>query len=90
MVSAPARWPRAVGLNVTLTVQDLPTGNATTPARQVLVCAKSPVVVMAAMLSGAAPVLVKVTGWAGLRVPTLWVPKTTLEALRVTAAQLIG
>ena len=45
----------------------------------------APVSPMLVMLSAAVPVLVSVTVWAELVVPTVWLPKATLLGLRLTA-----
>ena len=57
-VRVPEREPPSVGVNVTLIVQEPP---AATLLSQLLVCAKSPLVVMPATLSAALPVLDSVT-----------------------------
>ena len=65
-LSVPLRVPIAVGVKVTLMVHLAP------PARllpQLLVCEKSPLVVMLVMLSETVPVLVRVTGLEALVVP---------------------
>src|SRR5215472_10589808 len=65
MVSAALREPRAAGVKVTLNVQLAPPA---TLEPQVLVSAKSPlflpVIATLLRLSGALPILVKVTFWA--------------------------
>ncbi len=58
MVMLPLRAPPAVGVNVTLIAQLAP---AATLAPQLLVCAKSPLAPMLAMLSAAEPVFDSVT-----------------------------
>jgi hypothetical protein len=68
IASVPLRKPPLVGLKVIDMVQFLPAAKV---ALQLLVCAKSPAVVMLAILSVALPVLVRVTGFAGLVVPTV-------------------
>jgi hypothetical protein len=66
------RVPVALGVNVTLIVQDAP---AATDVPQLFVCAKSPVLVpvMAILvtLNAALPVLLNVTACAALVVPTV-------------------
>jgi hypothetical protein len=57
-VTAPARGPDAVGVKVTLIVQLAPLARL---VPQVFFCAKSPLVVMLAMLKTALPVLLRVT-----------------------------
>ena len=82
MVTAPLRVPVAVGVKVTLMVQLAP---AATVAPQVFVWVKSPLAAMLLMLSVALPGLVSVTLWAGLVLPTNWLPKPRLVAERLTA-----
>ncbi len=65
--TAPVRTPAAVGLNVTVTVQDPP---AATDAPQELVCAKSPDAEMPLMARGPLPVLVSATVFAVEELPT--------------------
>lgn len=67
IASVPLRRPLLVGLNVTDMLQFLPDPKV---ALQLLVWAKSPVFVMLAMLSVALPVLVRMTDFAELVVPT--------------------
>jgi hypothetical protein len=70
----PVRAPRAVGVKVTLIVQEALTASVVDPVGQLLVWAKSPEFVppsaMLLMLSGAVPVLVTVIVCAALVVPT--------------------
>jgi hypothetical protein len=71
----PVRLPIAVGVKLTLIVHVDP------PARlppQLLVSAKSPLVVMLVMLSDAVPVLLNVTGFNALVVPSTWERKFRL------------
>ena len=67
-----ARFPVAVGLKVTLIVQLDP---AVRLATQLVVWAKSPllvpVIAMPLIVRLASPVLLRVTPWAGLVVPTV-------------------
>jgi hypothetical protein len=67
------RLPVAEGLKVTLMVQLLPTARVLGLTGQVLVWAKSPLLVpvipMLLMVSAAFPLLVRVTLWAPLVVP---------------------
>src|SRR5713226_7348650 len=80
IVTLALRLPAAVGVKVTLMLQE-----ALTPklAGQLLVWAKSPafvpVTVILAMLSVTVPLLVSVTGCAELLVPTVWLPNVRLE-----------
>jgi len=57
-VRVPLRFSGTVGVNVTLTVQETP---AATESPQVFVWAKSPLALMLLMVSGALPLLVRVT-----------------------------
>ena len=75
IASVPLRKPPLVGLKVTDIEQFLPAAKF---ALQLLVCAKSPVVAMLAILSAAFPVLDKVTGFAELVVPIDCDPKSRL------------
>jgi len=63
--------PVAAGAKVTLTVQDAPTAKPV----QLFVCAKlaapAPAIPTLLTISVAVPMLVTVTGWAALVVPTL-------------------
>jgi hypothetical protein len=68
MLTAPVRVPVAVGVKVTLMVQEAP---AATELPQVLVSAKSPLAEMLVILNAPLPVLVSVTDWAELVVPTI-------------------
>ena len=67
MLMAPVRVPAAVGVKVTMRVQDAP---AFTVLPELLVWAKSPAVAMLVMLNGPLPVFFNVAGWGGLVVPT--------------------
>lgn len=58
IASVPLRFPGTVGVNVTLIVQETP---AATESPQVFVWAKSPLALMLLMVSGALPLLVRVT-----------------------------
>jgi hypothetical protein len=71
-VTFPEAAPAAVGVNVTLTVQDAP---AAIEAPQVLVDANGPVAETEDTLAAAPPVLVTVTVWAAEVEPTAWLPK---------------
>ena len=85
MVSVALRAPAAVGLKVTLKVQLAPAASVAGNAPQVFVWAKSPLVAMALIVSGALPLLVSVTVCAALVVPTFWLPKLRLAGDSVTA-----
>jgi len=67
IVRTPLRAPVAVAVKVTLIVQLPPT---VTLSPQLLVSAKSPLAAMLERVSGALPVLLSVTGWDVLLVPT--------------------
>ena len=67
IVRVPLRTPEAAGVNVIVTVQ-LELGSRV--AEQPLTCEKSPVMFMVLMLRVVLPVLVNVTVWAALDVPT--------------------
>ena len=75
MVSVADRAPEAVGVNVILMVQ---LALAAKLAPQLLVCAKSPLLtpamLMLVRLNAAVPLLVSVTAWAALPIPTDWLP----------------
>ena len=85
MLTAAVRLPGAVGVNVTLIVQLPP---AVTELPHVLAWAKSPafvpVTARLVMLKLAFPVLFRVTVCAVLVVPTDWLPKVRLVAVRLT------
>src|SRR5580704_9038262 len=66
-VIAPLRVPVAVGVNVTLIVQEPPTA---TMLPQLFVWLKSPVATILEILRDALPVLFSVSAWAALVVPT--------------------
>ena len=66
-VSVPVRVPPAVGVKVTLTVQLAPAARL---LPQLLVCEKSPLVVMELNVTAPAVSLVAVTVWAALLAPT--------------------
>ena len=66
-VSVPVRVPPAVGVKVTLTVQLAPAARL---PPQLLVCEKSPLVVMELNVTAPAVSLVAVTVWAALLAPT--------------------
>jgi hypothetical protein len=73
MVSAPVLVPGAVGVNVTLTEQELLNGIGEADT-QVLVSAKSPEATTFVTASPGAPVLVRVAVCGALVVPTAWLP----------------
>src|SRR3954469_19816337 len=86
-VRLPVRAPVAVGVNLTLTVQEPP---AAIELPHVLVCAKSPV--MATPVTGAAavPELVIVTVWAALVDPVATAPKPSVVGLIEISEPLSG
>src|SRR5438874_2124413 len=83
------RVPVAVGVKVTLTVHEAPAASVLGLIGQLLVWAKSlalvPVSPMLVMVRAPVPLLVSVTVWAALLVPTAWFAKLTLVGLRLTA-----
>jgi hypothetical protein len=85
MIRLAVRDPAAAGLNVTLIAQLAP---AATDVPQLLAAVKSPAFVpVTATLEKdkvALPVLVNVTGWLALAVPTLWLAKVRLVVERLT------
>jgi hypothetical protein len=85
MVSVPLLVPVAVGVNVTLIVQFV---SAAKVVPQVFVSEKSPllvpVIVMLAMFSVPALVLVSVTALGGLLDPTTWFANETVMGDRLT------
>ncbi len=74
-VSDPLRVPDAVGVKATLMVQLALLARADP---QLSVLLKSPLVVMALIVSVVEPRFVRVMGWETLVVPTTWLPKSTL------------
>jgi hypothetical protein len=80
MTRLPGRVPLTVGEKTTLTVQLAFTARL---VPQLFVCEKSPVVLMLLMERAAVPVLLRVTLWAGLLVPTVLDPNVRLEVERV-------
>src|SRR5262249_30682218 len=82
-------WPPVLrGVKITLKMQ-LAAGARLVP--QLLDCAKSPVMFISETLSAALPVLLTVTLFGVLLMPTLWFPKSTAaaEALTAGAVELI-
>jgi len=80
MLKVPVRLPTAVGVKVRLMVQ---VALAARLAGQLLVCAKSPLLLIPVMLSAALPVLVRVKAWAALVVFTTRLPNTTFAEDRL-------
>ncbi len=68
-VSEPLRMPVAVGMNVTLMVHEAFTAN---DDPQLLTWLKSPEALIWAIVKLPSPVLVSVTAWVALVVPTIW------------------
>src|SRR5579863_2268301 len=85
MVRLPVRNPAIDGLKVTLIEQFAP---APTEPLQVLTAVKSPVALMPVTTSEAFPVLVKVTVRGALFVPSGWLPKSTVEGLKLAKGPL--
>jgi hypothetical protein len=86
-VRLPVRDPDAVGVNLTLTVQDEP---AAMLPPQVLVWLKSPEVLTAVTGAEALPLLVTVTAWVGLDAPVATEPKPTAVGLTEIRDPLSG
>src|SRR5271157_3910538 len=91
MLKEPARLPLAVGENDTLMVQLWPTLRVFSRAPQVSVSVKSLLVPaeIFVIFNVAVPVLVTVTLWAGLTVPTGWLEKERLVGETVTAVAAV-
>ena len=81
----PRLVPTAVGVNITETVQ---LARAARLEPQVFVWAKSPEVAIELIVSAAVPVLVSVTVWAALVVPSVCEAKVRLVGESVTAGAL--
>lgn len=81
MVSLPLLAPIAMGVNVTLIMQDPPTVRV---AGQLFTAAKSPPVSTASTVRGEVPLFAKVAVCAALFVPTGWVPKLRLGGVAAT------
>lgn len=84
-VREPERAPLPVGPNVMLTEQLWPTLRTFPRARQVLVSSKFVLTLIAVMSIVELPVLVRVTDWGALRVPTFVFPNVTLVGATVSA-----
>src|SRR5947209_18957050 len=93
MVTLALRVPVAVGVKVTLMVQEALAASVLELLGQVLVWAKSPALVpvrpMLLMVRAALPLLVSVTAWAVLVVLTCWLPKLRLVGLRLTPGAVV-
>jgi hypothetical protein len=88
MVMLPLLEPFAVGVNVTLMVQELLPVRLPAP---VFVWEKSPLAVRLVTLSVAAPVFLSVMAWEALGVPSTWLPKLrALGERRAEAAAGVG
>jgi hypothetical protein len=83
MVSVPVCLAVDVGVKVTLIVQLVPT---TKELPQLLVAANGPVVCMLLMVTGPPPVLLRLTVFAALVVPTFCLPKLRLVVDRLTVS----
>lgn len=70
-----------MGLKVTVMVQLAP---VPTPLPQVLISAKSPLSAMLLTVNGMFPVLVSITAWPALELPTVWAGKVKLPGETVT------
>jgi hypothetical protein len=81
MVITPFRVPGAVGVKVTVKLQKAP---APSPLPQLFVTAKSPLTVMLAKLSAAAPMLVNAIVFAALLVPSVCAAKLSEAGLSET------
>ena len=86
MVKVPVRVPTAVGVKVTLIRHFAPATSVAPQGFVLVVCAKSPLVVMLLMSSVEAPVLVRVTVFAPLVTPTT----TLLQASDVGDTVTVG
>src|SRR5208283_5060894 len=76
MVTAPERVPVLEGVKVTLKAQLPFRGSVNGVKGQLLVCAKSPLVVMAVTVKGVWPLLVMITVWGALVVFIVWAGNT--------------
>src|SRR5947209_6876911 len=89
MLTLALRVPMAVGVKVTLMLQEALSVSVLGLMGQVLVCAKSPALLpprlIELMVKAALPLLVRVTAWAVLLVLTSWLPKLKLVGLKLTA-----
>ena len=85
-VNVPVLLPTAVGVKVMPTMHDEPAAIAVEVEQVVVVAsrAKSPETTKLVKLSGAMPVLFRVTVSAGLVAPTTWLPKARLATVGVT------
>ena len=83
IVSVPDRSPSWVGVKVMLNVQVALTAMAD-PIVQVLVCAKSPEMEMAVMVSKPGPVFLSVIVWLGEVCPIVVLPNVKLVGVNVT------
>src|ERR1035437_1913999 len=81
MLNHPPRAPAAVGAKLTEMVQLAP---AATEEPQVLVWEKSPVAAIWVTVNAAVPLLVSVTCWGALELPTGWLEKLKLPGLNAT------
>jgi len=86
------RPPAAVGVKMTLIVQLDPAARVLEPVGQVLVWAKSPLLVPVMLIPlivrAAVPLLVRVTVCVELLVPVCWLAKVRLVGLSVTAGAI--
>lgn len=85
MLIVPVRVPVAVGLNCTLRVHFAPSANVV-PQVVRLPKTKSPEIAKGEeKVRAAVPVLVMVTNWAALVVPTVWLAKVSVDGERLIA-----
>ena len=85
MLSVPFRTPVVVGVKVTLMVQAVNAGKLAPGPPQVLVWAKSPLIVIWVTVRLPLPVLFKLTVLVAVDAPTFWFPKETVVGQKVTA-----
>jgi len=83
MVTAPLRVPATAGVKVTPTVH-VPPGPNGPELTQFPDATKSPLALTVAISNVPVPVLVTVTLWEALVVATTWLPKFSVEELRLT------
>ena len=86
IVTAPMLPTAAEGVKVTAITQFVDGWSGALV--QVSVSEKFPLAVMFETMSGVVPLLVRVTCWGALEVPTFWNPNAKLEADRVTVEVL--
>src|SRR5215831_9876641 len=87
MANMPERLPLAVGVKVTAIAQFAPAARF---SPQLLVCANSPEIVMLEIVSVPEPVLLRLTVFGKLAVPTFCGPKLIIVAERLTPGAGLG